>query len=71
MFEDLAGLAGPGSRVLEIGLGPRALDPAARAGLLDCIASLIDTGYGGPITRRYLTELRVASTPVRGGRPAS
>jgi SAM-dependent methyltransferase len=45
--------------------GHRALDPAAQAGLLDCIANLIDTGYGGRITKRYLTELRVASTPER------
>jgi len=45
--------------------GHRALDPAAKAGLLDCIANLIDSGYGGRITKRYLTELRVASTPER------
>ena len=45
--------------------GHRALDPAAQAGLFDCIANLIDTGYGGRITKRYLTELRVASTPER------
>ena len=37
-------------------------DPAAQSGLLDCIARLIDTGYGGRITKRYLTELRVAPT---------
>ncbi|MGH2816652.1 MAG: class I SAM-dependent methyltransferase, partial [Actinomycetota bacterium] len=42
--------------------GHRALDPAAQSGLLDCIAHLIDTGYGGRIVKRYLTELRVAST---------
>ena len=40
--------------------GHRALQPAAQAGLLDCIASLMDAGYGGRITKRYLTELRVA-----------
>jgi SAM-dependent methyltransferase len=45
--------------------GHRALDPPAQAGLLDCIATLIDTGYGGRITRRYLAELRVASTQER------
>ena len=39
-----------------------AVDPAAQSGLLDCIARLIDTGYGGRITKRYLTELRVAPT---------
>jgi SAM-dependent methyltransferase len=42
--------------------GHRDLDPRAQANLLDCIAQLIDDGYGGRITKRYLTELRVAST---------
>jgi SAM-dependent methyltransferase len=42
--------------------GHRDLDPAARAVLLDCIAHLIDTRYGGRITKHYLTELRLAST---------
>jgi SAM-dependent methyltransferase len=42
--------------------GHRALDPVARANLLDCIARLIDTGYGGQVTKRYLTELQIAST---------
>jgi SAM-dependent methyltransferase len=42
--------------------GHRALDPAAQASLLDCIATLVDTGYGGRITKRYLTELMVAPT---------
>jgi SAM-dependent methyltransferase len=41
--------------------GHRDLDPAAQASLLDCIAGLIDSGYGGRITKRYLTELRVAA----------
>jgi SAM-dependent methyltransferase len=41
--------------------GHRALDPRAQAGLLGCIAHLIDTAHGGRITKRYLTELRVAS----------
>lgn len=40
--------------------GHRALDPAARRGLLDCIADLIDHRYGGQIVKRYLSELRVA-----------
>jgi SAM-dependent methyltransferase len=40
--------------------GHRALDPPAQANLLDCIAELIETGYGGRITKRYLTELRIA-----------
>jgi SAM-dependent methyltransferase len=40
--------------------GHRALAPAARRGLLGCIARLIDSRYGGRITKRYLTELRVA-----------
>jgi SAM-dependent methyltransferase len=42
--------------------GHRALGPEAQRNLLDCIANLIDTGYGGQITKRYLTELRVAPT---------
>ncbi len=45
----------------------RALPPATRAKLLDCIAHLIDTRYGGSISKRYLTELRVARRgPVVG-----
>jgi SAM-dependent methyltransferase len=40
--------------------GHRALDPPAQAGLLDCITRLIDTAHGGRITKRYLTELRIA-----------
>ncbi|MFZ3571932.1 class I SAM-dependent methyltransferase [Streptomyces sp. BH097] len=41
--------------------GTLALDPAARAGLLDCIGRLIDTRHGGRVTKRYLTELRLAT----------
>jgi hypothetical protein len=37
----------------------RALRPDRQAGLLDCVRSLID-GYGGGITKRYLTRLAVA-----------
>lgn len=40
--------------------GHRALAPEARANLLDCIATLIESRYGGRITKRYLTELRTA-----------
>lgn len=40
--------------------GHIALEPANRAGLLDCIARLIDDRYGGSITKRYLFELFVA-----------
>lgn len=46
--------------VLRTYSGHRALAPAARHGLLDCIAHLIDSRYGGRITKRYLTELRAA-----------
>ena len=42
--------------------GHRALEPEAQRGLLDCNANLIDTGHGGQITKRYLTELRVTQT---------
>jgi hypothetical protein len=45
--------------------GHRALVRAARAGLLDCIAGLIDSRHGGQITKCYLTELRVAHRQVR------
>jgi SAM-dependent methyltransferase len=37
--------------------GHIALEPAARAGLLDCIAALIDREHGGRVTKRYLHEL--------------
>ena len=40
--------------------GHRALADDARRNLLDCIAALIDTRYGGRVTKRYLTELVVA-----------
>jgi hypothetical protein len=33
---------------------------ACSSHLLDCIAGLIDTRYGGQIRKRYLTELRTA-----------
>ncbi|AWW41655.1 class I SAM-dependent methyltransferase [Streptomyces cadmiisoli] len=46
--------------VLRTYSGHRALAPRARKGLLDCIAGLIDGRYGGRITKRYLTELRVS-----------
>ncbi len=34
--------------------------PTARDGLLSCLAGLIESRYGGRITKRYLFELRVA-----------
>ncbi|MBV9602265.1 MAG: class I SAM-dependent methyltransferase [Chloroflexi bacterium] len=37
-----------------------ALPPDARAGLLECIAHLIDTRYGGTIRKRYQNQLHVA-----------
>jgi SAM-dependent methyltransferase len=46
--------------VLQTYSGHRLLQPDLRAGLLACIADLIDTRYRGTITKRYLTELRVA-----------
>jgi SAM-dependent methyltransferase len=42
--------------------GHRALPPKDREGLLGCIAGLIDGRYGGRVTKRYLTELRVSRT---------
>jgi len=44
--------------------GHRALSPEARRNLLACISHLIESRYGGRITKRYMTELRVAH--VRG-----
>jgi SAM-dependent methyltransferase len=40
--------------------GNRALPPGGLQGLLDCIANLIDSRYGGHITKRYMNELRIA-----------
>lgn len=40
--------------------GHRALPPARRDGLLGCIADLIDTRFGGRITKRYMTQLATA-----------
>jgi len=41
--------------------GHRALEPARRIPLLECIGKLIDGSYGGQITKRYLSELQVAN----------
>ena len=49
--------------------GHRALAPEARGGLLACIAELIESRYGGCITKRYLTELRVAHRRSGGTTP--
>jgi SAM-dependent methyltransferase len=46
--------------------GHLALPSELRAGLLECIAALIDTRYGGTISKRYLNELtitRIAERP--------
>ena len=40
--------------------GHRALAPEARANLFACITHLIESHYGGRITKRYMTELRLA-----------
>jgi SAM-dependent methyltransferase len=40
--------------------GHRALEDARRTGLIECIRQLIDDRHGGSISKRYLTELRVA-----------
>jgi SAM-dependent methyltransferase len=39
----------------------RALDAPSRQGLLTCIRDLIETRYGGRITKRYLHELIMAT----------
>ncbi|GGT33608.1 class I SAM-dependent methyltransferase [Streptomyces chromofuscus] len=54
--------------VLRTYSGHRALPPEARDGLLECIAGLIDRRYGGRVTKRYLTELRVARAAPSGRR---
>ncbi|MFF4505250.1 class I SAM-dependent methyltransferase [Streptomyces sp. NPDC001401] len=41
--------------------GHRALDETAQRGLLACLRQLIDTRYGGSVTKRYLHELIVAT----------
>lgn len=46
--------------VLRTYSGHRAMSPADLDGLLGCIGQLIAARYGGRITKRYLTELRVA-----------
>lgn len=46
--------------VLQTYSGHMLLPAELRTGLLACIAHLIDAGYGGSITKRYMTELRVA-----------
>jgi SAM-dependent methyltransferase len=46
--------------VLQTYSGHRLLRSDLRAGLLTCIADLIDSRYQGSVTKRYLTELRVA-----------
>jgi SAM-dependent methyltransferase len=40
--------------------GNRALPAERLEGLLDCIGHLIDSRYGGRITKRYMNELRLA-----------
>ena len=40
--------------------GHRAMEPAARAGLLACIARLMDERYGGRVAKRYMNQLAVA-----------
>jgi SAM-dependent methyltransferase len=40
--------------------GHRDLPAVPRAGLLECISELIDGHYDGSISKRYMTELRVA-----------
>jgi SAM-dependent methyltransferase len=40
--------------------GHIAMHPSDQSGLLDCIARLMNARYGGRISKRYLTELRVA-----------
>ncbi|CAG7647548.1 Malonyl-(acyl-carrier protein) O-methyltransferase [Actinacidiphila bryophytorum] len=59
---DLSYTTGQYVDVLRTYSGHRALPAASREGLLSCVAGLIDTRYGGRVTKRYLTELRVCRT---------
>lgn len=47
-------------RLLQTYSGHRTLEPAARARLLDAIAELMESRYGGRIVKGYLTTLYVA-----------
>ena len=49
--------------VLRTYSGTITMDPAAREGLLGCLADLIDSRYQGRITKHYMFELRVARRP--------
>ncbi len=53
--------------VLRTYSGHRAMAPAAQRGLLGCIAELIETRFGGQISKRYLTELHVARRRAAAG----
>lgn len=46
--------------VLQTYSDQRAREPESAARLLDCIAQLIDTRYGGTISKRYMNELCIA-----------
>ena len=48
--------------------GHRALPDADRHGLLTCIEDLINHGYGGRITKRYMSELRLSRRPFTTSR---
>jgi SAM-dependent methyltransferase len=47
--------------LLQASAGHRALEPAARAALLDCVGRVIDDRHGGHVTKRHMTDLRVAT----------
>jgi SAM-dependent methyltransferase len=60
-------------RLLMTYSGHRALKHRARHGLLECITRLIDSQFGGRITKRYLFELAMApriASSARGGPPS-
>jgi hypothetical protein len=43
------------------------LEEHARTGLLRCIAALIDSRFGGRISKRYMTELAIAYASMELG----
>lgn len=66
---DRAYTTGEYERLLMTYSGHRALDPRARQHLLDCVTRLIESAFGGSITKRYLFELAMAQKATSSGTP--
>jgi protein-L-isoaspartate O-methyltransferase len=61
-LRDLEHTAGSYTDVLATYSNVRGLSPENRDGLLSCLATLIDSEFGGRVTTSVLNELRVAAT---------